>query len=73
MSKKLEIITFFRNHPEKLYSVKELCKEFNLTSSAMWKNIRQLWYKDWLIKDTTTIPAKYKFNDTLLALYPKTK
>jgi len=66
MSKRLKVLTFFRNHPNNIYSIKELCKEFDLTSSAMWKIIRELWFKDWILKHTATIPAKYQFNDLIL-------
>ena len=68
MSMKLNILTYFRNHENELFSVKELCKEFDITQPAMWKNIRELWAQNWITKDTTTIPAKYKFNELFKAL-----
>jgi len=68
MSKKLEILTFFRNHLEKEFSVKDLCKEFDITQPAMWKNIRELWWDKWILKTETSIPQKYKFNELFLII-----
>lgn len=68
MSKKLEILKFFRNNLKKELSVKELCKEFDMSQPAMWKNVRELWWDKWLIKVSKSIPAKYKFNELFLIL-----
>jgi len=67
-STKLNILTFFRNHAEQEFSVKELCKEFNISQPAMWKNIRELWGGSWIVKCNQTIPTKYKFNELFLAI-----
>jgi len=73
LSSKLDVLTFFRNHKEEEYTNKDLCKEFNLTTSAMWKIIRELWFQDWIIKNNSVFPTKYGFNELLLVLVPKTK
>jgi len=68
VSTKLEILKFFRNHSEKEFSVKELCKEFEMSQPAMWKNIRELWGGNWIIKTEKEIPTKYKFNELFLSI-----
>jgi DNA-binding MarR family transcriptional regulator len=64
-STKLQILTFFRNHQEKEFSIKELCTEFDISQPAMWKNIRELWGGNWIIKQDNNIPAKYKYNELI--------
>jgi len=72
MSKKLEILKYFRNHLDKELAVKDLCKEFNMSQPAMWKNVRELWIDSWIVKTGNSIPTKYKFNELFLVLITKT-
>ena len=72
MGTKLEILRFFRDHAEEEYTIKELCSEFDLTTSAMWKNVRSLWGGNWIIKNSDCFPVKYHFNELFSILVPKT-
>jgi len=68
----LKILEFFKNHSEKKYSIKELCKEFEITQPAMWRNIRHLWYSNFIIKHSDHFPVKYQFNETFFGIIKKT-
>ena len=72
INKQVEILKFFVLNKDKEYSIKELCKVFNLTQPTMWKHIRALWYQNFIIKVDTEFPVKYKFNELILALIDKT-
>ena len=63
---KLEVLTFLRNHIDQEYTERQLRKEFNLTQPAMWKVIRELWWSDWVIKNNSVFPTRYRFNELLL-------